>query len=93
MTNVPVQAIISSPSALAQPVAFSAPMAQAPAPAAPSRPTNPPTPSAKVDRRGLLCVFAAESEETVHAAVEQARLPFVQIKAITDQWDQGPAPG
>ena len=40
----------------------------------------------------LLCVFAAESEETVHAAVERVRLPFVQIKAITDQRDQGPAP-
>lgn len=40
----------------------------------------------------LLCVFAAESEEAVRAAVELARLPFVQIKAIADQEDQGPAP-
>lgn len=40
----------------------------------------------------LLCVFAAESEETVHATVERVRLPFVPIKAITDPGDQGPAP-
>ena len=41
----------------------------------------------------LLCVFTAESEETVHATVELVRLPFVQISAITDPRDQGPAPG
>jgi hypothetical protein len=40
----------------------------------------------------LLCVFAADSEETVHATVELVGLPFVRIKAITDRWDQGPAP-
>jgi hypothetical protein len=39
----------------------------------------------------LLCVFAAESEEAVHATVELVRLPFVQIEAITDRWQQGPA--
>lgn len=32
----------------------------------------------------LLCVFAAQSEEAVHAAMELVRLPFVQIRAITD---------
>jgi muconolactone delta-isomerase len=41
----------------------------------------------------LLCVFAAESEETVHATVELVRLPFVQISAITDRRDQDPASG
>jgi hypothetical protein len=49
VSNAPVPAIISSPSALAQPVAFSGPMAQAPAPVASSRPISAPTPSAKVD--------------------------------------------
>jgi hypothetical protein len=39
----------------------------------------------------LLCVFAAESEEVVHATVNLLRLPFVQI-TITDHRDQGPAP-
>jgi hypothetical protein len=40
----------------------------------------------------LLCVFAADSEETVYATVERVRLPFVQIKAITEHWDPDPAP-
>jgi hypothetical protein len=40
----------------------------------------------------LLCVFAAESEETAHATVDLVRLPYVQMRAITDRWDQGPAP-
>jgi hypothetical protein len=39
----------------------------------------------------LLCVFTAESEEVVHATVRLLRLPFVQLKAVTD--DQGPTPG
>ncbi|GLY89196.1 hypothetical protein Airi02_071250 [Actinoallomurus iriomotensis] len=39
----------------------------------------------------LLCVFTAESEEAVHAAVKLLRLPFVQLKAVAD--DQGPVPG
>jgi hypothetical protein len=39
----------------------------------------------------LLCVFAAESEEAVHATVGLARLPFVQISAITDLRDHDPA--
>jgi hypothetical protein len=38
----------------------------------------------------LLCVFTAVSEEAVHSAVRLLRLPFVQLKAVTD--DQGPAP-
>ncbi|GAA4515477.1 hypothetical protein GCM10023191_085330 [Actinoallomurus oryzae] len=38
----------------------------------------------------LLCVFTAESEEAVHAAVRLLRLPFVQLKAVAD--DQNPAP-
>jgi Protein of unknown function (DUF4242) len=37
----------------------------------------------------LLCVFAGETEEAVHAAVELVGLPFTQIKAITDSYDQG----
>lgn len=41
----------------------------------------------------LLCVFAAETEETVHATVQLVRLPFVQISAITDRRDQDPATG
>ena len=41
----------------------------------------------------LLCVFAAESEETVYATVEQVRLPFERINAITDDWDRDRAPG
>jgi hypothetical protein len=49
VSNAPVPGIITSPSALAQPVTFSAPMAQAPAPVASSRPISAPTPSAKVD--------------------------------------------
>jgi hypothetical protein len=40
----------------------------------------------------LLCVFAAENEEAAHAAVDLVRLPYVQMRAITDRWDQGPAP-
>jgi hypothetical protein len=39
----------------------------------------------------LLCVFAADSEATVHATVERVKLPFVPVRAITDRWDQGPA--
>ena len=37
----------------------------------------------------LLCVFAADSEATVHATVERVKLPFVPVTAITDRWDQG----
>jgi hypothetical protein len=40
----------------------------------------------------LLCVFAAENEEAAHAAVDLVRLQYVQMRAITDRWDQGPAP-
>jgi hypothetical protein len=43
-------------------------------------------------RTRLLCVFAAESEEAVHATVEQVRLPFVQIKSILGRWNESPAP-
>src|ERR1700730_15016120 len=46
--NAPV-AVITSPSALAQPVAFSSSAAQAPAPVSLLRPATPPTPTAKVD--------------------------------------------
>ncbi|MFB9835501.1 hypothetical protein [Actinoallomurus acaciae] len=38
----------------------------------------------------LLCVFTGESEEAVHAAVRLLRLPFVQLKAVTEE--EGPAP-
>ena len=38
----------------------------------------------------LLCVFAADSEETVRATVERLELPFVPVRAITDRWDQNP---
>jgi hypothetical protein len=48
VSNAPVPAIITSLSALAQPVAFSGPMAHAPAPVASSRPISAPTPSAKL---------------------------------------------
>jgi hypothetical protein len=40
----------------------------------------------------LLCVFAGESEEAVHAAVGLLRLPFVKIEKVAEGHDQGPAP-
>jgi hypothetical protein len=39
----------------------------------------------------LLCVFAADTEATVHATVESVKLPFVPVRAITDRWDHDPA--
>src|ERR1700682_4440542 len=90
VSNASVPAIITSPSALAQPVAFSSPAAQAPTPVAPSRPTNLPTPSAKVD-----VPDKSESPATkrkVEAALAAAAIAAIIVQASRDEYHAGGRP-
>src|ERR1700694_2969010 len=89
VSNVPVPAI-SSPSALAQPVAFSSPAAQAPAPVPPSRPTNPPTPSTKVDVPDKS--VSPATKRRVEAGLTAAAIAAIIVQASRDQYHAGGRP-
>jgi hypothetical protein len=89
VSNVPVPAI-TSPSALAQPVAFSGPMAQASAPVAPSRPTSPPTPSARVDVPDKS--VSPATKRNVEAALTAAAIAAIIVQTSRDQYHAGGRP-
>ena len=87
--NAPV-AVITSPSALAQPVAFSSSAAQAPAPVAPSRPINPPTHSAKIDVPDKS--VSPATKRKVEAALTAAAIAAIIVQASRDQYHAGGRP-
>src|ERR1700738_4727797 len=89
VSNAPVAAM-TSPSALAQPVAFSGPAAQAPAPAPSSRPTNPPTPSAKVDVPDKS--VSPATKRKVEAALTASAIAAIIVQASRDQYHAGGRP-
>jgi hypothetical protein len=87
--SAPVSNVLSSPSALAQPVAFSGPMAQAPAPVASSR-ISAPTPSAKVDVPDQS--VSPATKRKVEAALTAAAIAAIIVQASRAQYHAGGRP-
>jgi hypothetical protein len=89
VSNLPVPAV-TSPSALAQPVAFSSPAAPAPAPVAPSRPSSPPTPSVRVDVPEKS--VSPATKRKVEAGLTAAAIAAIIVQASRAQYHAGGRP-
>jgi hypothetical protein len=89
LSNVAVPTI-SSPSALARPVAFSSPAAQAPAPVVPLRPSSPLTPTARVDVPDNSA--NPSTKRKVEAALTAAAIAAIIVQASRAQYHAGGRP-